>query len=121
MNKKIMFTLLSVASFIALCKASMILENEMIKSDNEIQAPFHFSVMIILFYIVILIFLCTYSKIISKIVIYILVTLQILSIIIEIFLIKSEFEFLKRAIILYILAIICCILHTILIFNKRGN
>lgn len=120
MNKKIMFTLLSIISFITLCKASVILRNEMIESGNEIQAPFHFSVMIILFYIVFLIFLCAYSKIVSKIVIYILVTLQILSVIVEISMIKSEFIFLNNAVTLYILAIICYILHTILVFSKKG-
>lgn len=115
-----MFTLLSVASFITLYKASMILENEMIKSGNEIQASFHFSVMIILFYIVFLIFLHAYSKIVSKIVIYILMTLQILSVIVEISMIKSEFIFLNNVVTLYILAIICYILHTMLVFSKKG-
>lgn len=119
MNKKIILILLSITSFITLCKASVILRNEMIESGNEIQAPFHFSVMIILFYIVFLIFLCAYSKIISKIVIYILMTLQILSII-EISMIKSEFIFLNSVVMLYILAIICYILHTILVFKKKG-
>lgn len=121
MNKKVIFTLLFTISFSILVKASMILRNEMIESGNEIQAPFYFSVMIILFYIIFLIFLCAYSKIISKIVISLLMTLQILSIIIEIFLIKSEFVFLNNSIIFYILAIICYTLHTIFILNKRGN
>ena len=120
MNKKIMFTLLSIISFTILRKASVILRNEMIKSGNEIQAPFHFSVMIILFYIVLLIFLYVYSKIVSKIVIYILMTLQILSVIVEILMIKSEFIFLNNVVTLYILAIIYYILHTILVFSKKG-
>ena len=121
MNKKIILILLSIISFITLCKASVILRNEMIESGNEIQAPFHFSVMIILFYIVFLIFLCAYSKIVSKIVVYFLITLQILSIIIEISMIKSEFVFLNSVMMLYILVIICYILCTMCIFNKRGN
>lgn len=120
MNKKIILILLSIISFITLCKASVILRNEMIESGNEIQAPFHFSVMIILFYIVFLIFLHAYSKIVSKIVIYILMTLQILSVIAEISMIKSELIFLNNAVTLYILAIICYILHTILVFKKKG-
>ena len=120
MNKKIILILLSIISFITLCKASVILRNEMIESSNEIQTPFHFSVMIILFYIVFLIFLCAYSKIVSKIVVYFLITLQILSIIIEISMIKSEFVFLNSVVMLYILVIICYILHTILVFNKKG-
>ena len=121
MNKKIILILLSIISFITLCKASVILRNEMIESGNEIQAPFHFSVMIILFYIVFLIFLYAYSKIVSKIAVYLLIILQILSIIIEISIIKLEFKFLNDAIILYILVIIYYILCTMLIFNKRGS
>lgn len=125
MNKKIILILLSIISFITLCKASVILRNEMIESGNEIQAPFHFSVMILLFYIVLLIFLCAYSKIVSRIMICTLMTLQILSIAIEIFLIKSEFEFLNTVTTLYILAIICYILHVIFIFvqfkERNGN
>jgi len=121
MNKKIALAMLSIISFTVLCKASIILKSKMIESGNEIQAPFHFSVMIILFYTAFLIFLHAYSKIVSKIVIYILMTLQILSVIVEISMIKSEFEFLQNTIILYILAIICYILHATLIFNKRGN
>lgn len=125
MNKKVMFAMLFGISFITLCKASIVLKNKMIESGNEIQAPFHFSVMILLFYIVLLIFLCAYSKIVSKIVIYLFMTLQILSIVIEIFLIKSEFVFLKNITILYILAVICYILHVIFIFvqfkERNGN
>ena len=97
----------------------------MIESGNEIQAPFHFSVMILLFCIVLLIFSCAYSKIVSRTMICTLMTLQILSITIEIFLIKSEFEFLNTVIALYILAIICYILHVIFIFvqfkERNGN
>ena len=119
MNKKIILILLSIISFITLCKASVILRNEMIESGNEIQAPFHFSVMIILFYITFLIFLCAYSKIVSKIVIYTLITLQILSIMIEMFLIKSEFAFLTSVIVLYTLVIICNILHIIFLNNFK--
>lgn len=125
MNKKIILILLSIISFITLCKASVILRNEMIESGNEIQAPFHFSVMILLFCIVLLIFSCAYSKIVSRTMICTLMTLQILSITIEIFLIKSEFEFLNTVIALYILAIICYILHVIFIFvqfkERNGN
>lgn len=121
MNKKIIaFAMLSIISFTVLCKASVILKSKMIESGNEIQAPFHFSVMIILFYIVFLIFLHAYSKIVSKIVIYILMTLQILSVIVEILIIKSEFIFLNDVVTLYILALICYILHTILVFSKKG-
>ena len=120
MNKKIAFAILSIISFTVLCKASIILKSKMIESGNEIQAPFHFSVMIIFFYIVLLIFLYVYSKIVSKIVICILMTLQILSVIVEISMIKSEFIFLNNAVTLYILAIICYILHTILVVSKKG-
>ena len=121
MNKKVMFAMLFGISFITWCKASIVLRNKMIESGNEIQAPFHFSVMILLFYIVLLIFLCVYSKIVSKIVIYLFMTLQILSIVIEISIIKLEFEFLNDAAMLYILVIICYILCIILTLNKRGN
>ena len=121
MSKKIMLTLLSIISFIALLKASIILKNKMIESGNEIQTPFHFSVMIILFCAVLLIFLYAYSKIVSKIVTCALITLQILSIIVEISIIKLEFKFLNDAIMLYILVIIYYILCIMLIFNKRGN
>ena len=40
--------------------------------------------------------------------------------IIEISMIKSEFVFLNSVMMLYILAIICYILHAILVFNKKG-
>ena len=97
--------MLSLIAIVLQLAVVVILKIQMEIYCNEIQDPFHFSILPLMMTIILAIFINFYSNIIENIVVYLFLIIEIILIIIEIFFMNVEFGFLKLATFCYVWSI----------------